>query len=189
MNEIRRLFLAIGILLLATRDGGAERVNQEGRILGRAPQVSTPTLFNTPAADAIVSAMQIMPVTNPWNEDISQRPRLANSDAMIAQIKSDLSPTRQNLRAFYEMNYVLVADNQPRLTIPFLDYPDESDLDGGTFPNGNYPIPPNMPIESWPKDTGSLSLSQWQMDVNKTAAIATVLWLRRVRDRFGKRGR
>ena len=27
---------------------------------------------------------------------------------MIAQIKSDLSPTRQNLRAFYEMNYVLV---------------------------------------------------------------------------------
>ena len=94
-----------------------------------------------------------------------------------------------DLRAFYEMNYVLVPDNQPRLTIPFLDYPDESDLDGGTFPNGNYPIPPNMPIESWPKDTGSLSLSQWQMDVNKTAAIATVLWLRRVRDRFGKRGR
>jgi len=29
-------------------------------------------------------------VTNPWNEDVSQRPRLANSDAMIAQIKSDL---------------------------------------------------------------------------------------------------
>ena len=57
-------------------------------------------------------------------------------------------------------------DNQPRLTIPFLDYPDESDLDGGMFPNGNYPIPPNMPIESWPKGTGSLSLLQWQMDVN-----------------------
>jgi len=153
-------------LLLATRDGGAERINQEGRILGPAPVVSTPTLFNTAAADAIVSAMQILPVTNPWNEDISHRPRLANSDAMIAQIKSDLSPTRQNLRAFYEMNYVLVPNNEPRLTIPFLDYPDESDLDGGTFPNGNYPIPPNMPIESWPQGTGSLTLSQWQMDVN-----------------------
>jgi hypothetical protein len=168
MIKIRRLFLAIGILLLATRDGAAERINQEGRILGPAPQVSTPTLFNTPESDAIVSAMQIMLVTNPWNEDISQRPRLANSDAMIAQIKSDLSPTRQTLRAFYEMNYVLVPDNQPRLTIPFLDYPDESDLDGGTFPNGKYPIPPNMPIESWPKGTGTLSLSQWQMDVNNT---------------------
>jgi hypothetical protein len=107
-----------------------------------------------------------MPVTNPWNEDISQRPRLANSDAMIAQIKSDLSPARQTLRAFYEMNYVLVPDNQPRVTIPFLDYPDESDLDGGIFPNGNYPIPSNMPIESWPQGTGILTLSQWQMDIN-----------------------
>src|SRR5438477_311279 len=166
MSEVRRLFLAIGILLLATRNSGAERINQEGRILGPAPQVSTPTLFNTPEADPIVSAMQIMPVTNPWNEDISQRPRLANSDVMIAQIKSDLSPTRQTLHAFYEMNYVLVPDNQPRLTIPFLDYPDESDLDGGTFPNGKYPIPPNMPIESWPQGTGNLTLQQWQMDVN-----------------------
>ena len=166
MSEVRRLFLAIGILLLATRNSGAERINQEGRILGPAPQVSTPTLFNTPEADPIVSAMQIMPVTNPWNEDISQRPRLANSDVMIAQIKSDLSPTRQTLHAFYEMNYVLVPDNQPRLTIPFLDYPDESDLDGGTLPNGKYPIPPNMPIESWPQGTGNLTLQQWQMDVN-----------------------
>ena len=55
------------ILLLATGDGGAERINQEGRILGPAPQVARPTLFNTPEADAVVSAMQIMPVTNPWN--------------------------------------------------------------------------------------------------------------------------
>ena len=29
MSEIRRLFLAIGILLLATREGGAERINQD----------------------------------------------------------------------------------------------------------------------------------------------------------------
>src|SRR5438477_11673985 len=148
MSEVRRLFLAIGILLLATRDGGAERINQEGRILGPAPVVSTPTLFNTTAADAIVSAIQILPVTNPWNEDISQRPHLANSDAMIAQIKSDLSPTRQTLGAFHEMNYVLVPDNQPRVTIPFLDYPDESDLDGGTFTNGNYSNQSKLPIES-----------------------------------------
>src|SRR5438132_9005323 len=133
--------------------------------------------------------MQIFPTTSAWNEDISRRPVLSNSAAMIAQIKADLSSTRQSLRAFYEMNYVVVPDTQMRLAIPFLDYPDESDLDGGTFPNGRSPIPPNMAIESWPKDTGSLSLSQWQMDVNKTAAIATVLWLRRVRDRFGTRGR
>ena len=105
-----------------------ERINQEGRILGPVPASRITILFNTPEADAMVSALQIMPVTNPWNEDISHRPLLSNSGAMIAQIKSDLSPTRQTLRAFYEMNYVLVPDNQPRVTIRFLDYPDESDL-------------------------------------------------------------
>ena len=57
----------------------SERINQEGRILGPAPVVTTPTLFNTAQADAIVAAMQILPVTNPWNEDISGRPVLSNS--------------------------------------------------------------------------------------------------------------
>jgi hypothetical protein len=145
----------------------AERINHEGRILGPPPVVTAPTLFNTAAADAIVSAMQIMPRDNAWNEDVSRRPVLSNSDAMIAQIKTDLG-TRQTLQAFYEMNYVLAPENQPRVQIPFLDYPDESDLDGGTFPNGLYPIPANQPIESWPKGTGSLTLQQWQQDVNNS---------------------
>jgi hypothetical protein len=92
----------------------AERINHEGRILGPAPVMSTPTLFNTPAADAIASAMQILPRDNPWNEDISRRPLLSNSDAMIAQIKTDLG-TRQTLQPFYEMNYVLVPDNTGKI--------------------------------------------------------------------------
>lgn len=145
----------------------AERINHEGRILGPVPVVTAPILFNTPAADAVVSAMQVMPRDNPWNEDISRRPLLPNSDAMIAQIKADLG-TRQTLYPFYEMNYVLVPDNQPRVTIPFLDYPDESDLDGGTYPAGSYPIPANQPIETWPRGTGNLTLQQWQMDVNNS---------------------
>ena len=146
----------------------AERINHEGRILGPEPVVAAPTLFNTPEADAIVSAMQIMPVDNPWNEDISKRPLLPNSDAMIAQIRSDLSASRQTLRPFYEMNYVLVPSDQPRVTIPFFNYPDESDLDGGAFPNGRYPIPANLPVEGWPRETGGLTLEQWQRDVNDT---------------------
>jgi hypothetical protein len=156
---------SIGMLAATAR---AERINHEGRILGPAPIVTTPTLFNTGAADAIVAAMQIMPRDSAWNEDISQRPLLANSSAMIAQITSDLGSSRRTLRPFYEMNYVLVPDNQPRITIPFFNYPDESDLDGGAFPNGSYPIPTNMPIETWPKDTGTLTLQQWQQDVNNT---------------------
>lgn len=162
LQRIAICFAAGAIATLAR----AERINQEGRILGPSPVVTSATLFNTPQADAIVSAMQIMPVTNPWNEDISRRPLLTNSAAMIAQIKSDLSPSRQTLRPFYEMNYVLVPDNQARVTIPFFNYPDESDLDGGTYPNGRYPIPSNMPVEGWPRETGNLTLQQWQMDVN-----------------------
>jgi hypothetical protein len=157
------LLLLLGVISVAR----AERINHEGRILGPAPVVTAPALFNSAAADAIISAMQIMPRDNPWNEDISRRALLPNSDAMIAQIKTDLG-TRQTLQPFYEMNFVLVPDNQPRVTIPFLDYPDESDLDGGTYPNGSYPIPANQPIETWPRGTGNLTLQQWQMDVNNS---------------------
>src|SRR5438309_4601875 len=167
-RRISNTTISVVLSFVVTAAAQSERINQEGRILGPAPVVTTPTLFNTPQADAIVSAMQVFPVTNPWNEDISRRPLLANSTTMITQLKSDLSSSRQTLRPFYEMNYVLVPDNQARVTIPFLDYPDESDLDGGTFPNGSYPIPSNMSIESWPKDTGGLTLQQWQMDVNNT---------------------
>ena len=139
-----------------------ERINQEGRILGLLPAVTNAILFNTTNADAVVSAMQIFPVTNPWNECISNRPVLANSDAMIAQIMSDLSASRRTLIAFQEMNFVLVPDNQPLVSFDFVDYPDDSDLNGGTYPYGLYPIPTNMPIEGWPTQTGGQTLSQWQ---------------------------
>jgi hypothetical protein len=167
-NKIWRGVLAILFASTLASPTCAERINQEGRILGPLPVVTTPTLFNTPAGDAMVSAMQIMPRDNAWNEDISQRPPLTNSGPMIAQVISDLASNRRTLRPFYEMNYALVPDNQPRLTIPFFNYADESDLDGGTFPNGSYPIPPNLPVESWPKGTGNLTLQQWQQDVNNT---------------------
>ena len=160
---MRFLTLLLMMPLMAT----AERINQEGRILGPLPAVTTPLLFNTAESDAVVSAMQILPQTNAWNEDISQRPLLANSAAMIARVKADLAanPGRQNLRLFSEMNYVLVPDNQPAIPIKFFEYPEESDLDGGTFPNGLYPIPPNQPVEGWPVETGNLTNSAWQQDL------------------------
>src|ERR1017187_8353732 len=139
----------------------AERINQEGRILGALPVVTNAILFNTTNADAVVSAMQIFPVTNPWNECISNRPVLANSDAMIAQIISDLASNHRTLVVEYEMNFVLVPDNQPRKPIAFFNYADESDLDGGTGTNGLYPIPANLPIETWPFPNTN-TLSAWQ---------------------------
>src|SRR5256885_831608 len=136
-----------------------ERINQEGRILGPAPAVTNSILFNTREADAAVSAMQIFPPDNPWNEDISRRPALTNSDVMIQQIMSDLLSTRRTLRAFYEMNFVLVPDDQPLVPIDFFNYADESDP-------SPYPIPLNLPIETWPHETGPLTLQQWQEDIN-----------------------
>ena len=155
-------WLALG----ATALGSGQRIDQEGRILGAPPVVTQPILFDTAAADAVVSAMQIMPVTNPWNENVSQLPLLADSGAMIAQIMSDLASSRQTLRAFFEMNYVLAPDTQPTQSIYFFNYPGESDLNGGVSPYGLYPIPANLPIETWPIGTGTLTLTQWQEDVN-----------------------
>src|SRR5260221_9026975 len=68
--------LAILVLSLPVAQSAraAQRINQEGRILGPAPVVTTPTLFNTAGADTIVSAMQVFPVTSAWNEDVSKQP-------------------------------------------------------------------------------------------------------------------
>ena len=150
----------------------AERINQEGRILGPLPVVTNAILFDTNTADAVVSAMQIFPVTNPWNECISNRPVLPNSDAMITQMIFDFTngltgsssvASHQKLHINFEMNYVMVPDNQARVPVNFFNYPDESDLDGGTNPFGLYPIPTNQPIEEWPLGLDPpQTLRQWQ---------------------------
>ncbi len=163
--------MRISILLLFLPVAAmAQRINHEGRILGPLPVVTAPLLFNTPQADAVLAALQIMPRDSAWNEDISRCTLLANSAAMIARVKSDLavSSGRQNLRLFSEMNYVLVPENQPALPIRFFEYPKESDLDGGTFPVGLYPLPPNQPVEGWPVETGNLTDWQWQHDIHGT---------------------
>jgi hypothetical protein len=160
---VRRTFTVI-VLFLNVLQAVAERINQEGRVLGAQPVVTNVMLFNTNAADAVLSAMQIFPVDNPWNECISNRPVLPNSSNMIAQIISDLATNNRTLRAFKEMNFVIVPDNQPLRPIEFLDYPDESDLNGGIDPFGMYPIPTNMPVETWPAGTGSQTLMQWQQN-------------------------
>lgn len=151
------------MVLLSALRLPAERINQEGRILGALPVVTNSILFNTTNADVAMSAMQIFPVTNPWNECISNRPLLVNSDAMIAQINADVGASNRKLKLFQEMNYVLVPDNQPLVTFNFYGgYPDESDLNGGAFPLGLYPIPTNMPVEGWPSQTGGQTLLQNQ---------------------------
>jgi hypothetical protein len=145
-----------------TASRAAERINHEGRILGAIPAVTSPILFNTAEADAVIASLQIYPRDNAWNEDVSNRPALTNSQAMIHLIATNLATGgtgRTNMRAFQEMNFVLVPPNQPLVPITFVTYPAQSDP-------GPYPIPSNMPVESWPTQTGDLTLYEWQRDIN-----------------------
>src|SRR5437867_6253938 len=157
-----RLFLLIIVVMASLLSSlrAAELINHAGRILGSMPAVTNSILFNTPEADALIAALQIFPRDNAWNEDISRRPLLTNSDAMIAQIFSELFAVSTNspkLRAFQEMNFVLVPNNQPLVPINFVQYADESDP-------SPYPIPSNLPIEGWPSQTGTQTLAQVQRD-------------------------
>lgn len=164
----------IALIFLCELRLSAERINHEGRILGTLPVVTNSILFNTNNADAIVSAIQIFPVTNPWNECISNRPVLVNSDAMLTQMIFDFTngqsgsgiASHKTLHVNFEMNYALVPDNQTLMSNKFVTYPEDSDLNGGVFPYGRYPIPTNQPIEQWPlgliENGTPQTLSQWQ---------------------------
>src|SRR2546430_17402488 len=84
-RRISNTTISVVLSFVVTAAAQSGRINQEGRILGAAPAVTTPTLFNTPQAGAIGSAMPIFPRTNTWNEDISRRPPLSDSATMITQ--------------------------------------------------------------------------------------------------------
>jgi hypothetical protein len=121
------------------------------------PKITSPVMFDTPEADRILAELQVFPPDNPWNQDISTAPALANSDAIIASIGKD-----KRIDFNLDMNYIIVPPNQPRLQVKIKDYPDESDP-------GPYPVPDNMPIENWPmrrnEDAGALSLAQGGLEI------------------------
>jgi len=135
--------------------GGSEsaparsRVNHAGRPLPPLPKFKQPLLFNTPEADAVVSAMQIFPPNNPWNEDISRRPVHPDSDKMVAHLGRD-----KPLRAVPCDNFVLVPPGQPRIDVAIAD-PLNSD-------KGPFPISENAPVQNWPSN--GLKLEDWQRE-------------------------
>src|SRR5881296_3713545 len=125
---MRVLFVIVVVAVLVACLQSAERINHAGRILGPMPVVTNAILFNTPEADAVMAGLQVFPRDNAWNEDISRRPLLTNSAAMIAQIFSELNAVGTNspkLRAFKEMNFILAPKNQPLLPIGFVGVRDE----------------------------------------------------------------
>ena len=104
------------------------------------PAITTPILFNTPEADAVVSALEVFPSDNPWNEIVSDWPLHPDSAAIVASI-GPAKPLRSNT----DMGYIIVPPNQPRVDVKIGEYAGESD-------KGPYPLPDNVPIEGWPAD-------------------------------------
>ncbi len=130
------------------------RINHAGRILGPVIPVTAPTLFNTATADDIMSAVQLFPVTNSWNEDVSALPVLSYSDAMIAVTIANLSASRRYLDPEHDMNFILVDTTQPLTDMLMVDYPDESDQVNQNTGIGSYPFPTTMlPLEGWPRNS------------------------------------
>ncbi|MBS0202745.1 MAG: hypothetical protein JSS49_07580 [Planctomycetes bacterium] len=118
------------------------------------PKVDKVIAFDTPEADAILSALELFPPDNPWNLLVSDWPLHPNSQAMVASIGSD-----KVLRVNDDMCFVIVPPQQPKVDVKLVSYPDESDP-------GPFPVPDSLPIEGWPKwhsrDGKPLTLAELQ---------------------------
>ncbi len=157
LNKARARSFVLG-LVVAWSIASALVASQAG---GRLPEIAAPVLFDTPEADRILSALQILPPDNPWHEDITNRPVHEMSAAIVKSIGAD-APLGYNL----DMNFVIVPANQAMVNVRITEYPDESDP-------GPFPIPSNAPIENWPlarnEDTKALprpgiTLEQFQRE-------------------------
>ncbi len=102
------------------------------------PPINQPVMFDTPEADAILSALKVLPPDNAFNQLIDDWPLHPNSKNIIASIGAE-KPFRYNP----DMAFVLVPPDQPRVDVKIVDYAGESDP-------GPYPVPDNTPIEGWP---------------------------------------
>jgi hypothetical protein len=56
-RKISNAMISLILSFVVTVAAQSERINQEGRILGPAPVVTTPTLFNTPQAAATLHSI------------------------------------------------------------------------------------------------------------------------------------
>ncbi len=102
------------------------------------PPITRPVMFNTPEADAILSALEVFPPDNPWNQVVSDWPVHPNSRNIIASIGAD-KPLRYNP----DMGFILVPPDQKRVPVEIVGYRGESDP-------GPFPVPDELPIEGWP---------------------------------------
>src|SRR3954464_7391256 len=76
------------------------------------PKFDRPILFDTPEADAIVSALEGFPPDNPWNLVIEEWPLPPRSQKIVASVGAD-KPFRYNP----DMGFVLVPPDQKKVEV------------------------------------------------------------------------
>ena len=114
------------------------------------PKIDKPILFDTPEADAIVSALEVFPPDNPWNLVIEDWPVHPNSKNIIESIGAN-----KKFRYNTDMGYVLVPPDQKKIDVKLGSAAAESD-------KGPYPVPDNTPIEGYPTNYKGLTLDEVQ---------------------------
>jgi len=119
------------------------------------PRVTAPTLFDTPDADAVLSALEVLPPDNPFNLVVEDWPLHPASKQIVGSIGPD-KPLRYNT----DMGFVLVPADQKKVDVKIVDYPNESD-------KGPFPVPDVIPIEGWPVSFKGKSLEDVQRNVDK----------------------
>ncbi len=121
------------------------------------PAITKPISFETPEADAILSALEVFPADNPWNLDVSTWPLHSNSKGIIGSIGAD-KPIRYNP----DMGFVLIPPDQKKISVKIVGYAGESD-------RGPFPVPDIIPIEGWPGNYKGkkITLDDVQRDVLK----------------------
>lgn len=154
--QMRRcLMVLLAIYEVSAADGQMSADIESRQPQPKMPTMTQPVMFDTAEADHILSALQVFPPDNPWNEDVSARPVAANSREMIASIGAG-KPLRFNL----DMCFILVPPNQPRVPVKITQYPQESDA-------GDYPVPDNAPIEEWPLALAKQDRNQSLIEVQR----------------------
>jgi hypothetical protein len=118
------------------------------------PKVDRPVMFDTPEADAICGALEVLPPDNALKLVVEDWPVHPNSQAIVASVGAE-KPLRYNT----DMAFVLLPPDQKRVPVKIVEYPGESDP-------GPYPVPENVPIEGWPvnyqREGSKLTLAEVQ---------------------------
>lgn len=131
--------LLIGILLFASCSK-----NKIDEKISTPPDNGGGGSITCTATKAAAENIQIFPADNPWNKDISASPIDPYNTQIIAAIstpviKADFGSGLWQ-GAPIGIPYIVVCGNQPKISINFTDFGDESD-------SGPYPMPLSAPIE------------------------------------------